>query len=238
MYPISLDLSTTRIALIGNGTATLRRLEQLDADNARHVTLFADAPCPALAKAAGSRLRACLPDTDDLKATQIVMIVGIDEERAETIADQAHKLNKLVNVEDVKHLCDFHFISFMRRGDLLLTVSTGGKSPALGGRIRKELEELFGNEWEERLENIAEKRRVWKRAGYSTEEILKLSDEYMYMRNWFSNHTLTSPPSLQREGASTVGAATNPLPKGEGGEGTGRAGEGDEATHHNKGKAA
>ena len=50
----------------------------------------------------------------------------------------------LVNVEDRPALCDFHSVAEVRRGDLLLTVSTGGASPGLAARIRARLAAEFG----------------------------------------------------------------------------------------------
>ena len=42
------------------------------------------------------------------------------------MAARCRALGRLVNVEDVKPLCDFHTPSQVRRGDLLLSISTGG----------------------------------------------------------------------------------------------------------------
>ena len=52
----------------------------------------------------------------------------------------------------------------VRRGDLLLTVSTGAKSPGLAARIRARLEVEYGPEWDDHLEHLARKRAAW-RAG-------------------------------------------------------------------------
>ena len=47
----------------------------------------------------------------------------------------------------------------VRRGDLLLTVSTGGISPALSRQIRLQLEEQFGPEYGQLLEILAKTRQ-------------------------------------------------------------------------------
>ena len=53
----------------------------------------------------------------------------------------------------------------MRRGDLLLTVSTGGRSPALSRRLCRFLAEVFGPEWQARLDRLAGLRAGWRRDG-------------------------------------------------------------------------
>lgn len=45
-----------------------------------------------------------------------------------------------VNVVDVKELCTFYFPAIVKRGDVVVGISTGGKSPALAARVRRELE--------------------------------------------------------------------------------------------------
>ena len=57
----------------------------------------------------------------------------------------------MVNIVTHPELCDFSIPSVIERGDLKITVSTNGKSPALSKKIRKELEERFGNEYSELL---------------------------------------------------------------------------------------
>jgi precorrin-2 dehydrogenase/sirohydrochlorin ferrochelatase len=60
-------------------------------------------------------------------------------------------------MDDVEH-CDFAAPAVVRRGDLLIAVSTGGRSPALARRLREELEARFGDEWAAALDLLAEVR--------------------------------------------------------------------------------
>ena len=53
----------------------------------------------------------------------------------------------LVNVADDPDHCNFIVPSTLRRGDLVIGVSTGGQSPALAASLRRELERALGPEY-------------------------------------------------------------------------------------------
>ena len=77
----------------------------------------------------------------------------------------ARRLGVLCNVVDVPELCDFYYPAVVRRGSLQVAISTGGESPALAQRLRKELEAQFGpayGQW------VAELGRVRKRIRTSS----------------------------------------------------------------------
>jgi precorrin-2 dehydrogenase/sirohydrochlorin ferrochelatase len=53
----------------------------------------------------------------------------------------------LCNIADVPDICNFILPSIIRRGDLVIAVSTSGKSPAFAKKLRKDLEKNFGDEY-------------------------------------------------------------------------------------------
>jgi precorrin-2 dehydrogenase/sirohydrochlorin ferrochelatase len=155
------------VALIGRGHAAERRLQLLDEGGAPRLTVFSDQPSVGLAARAGARLRRRLPEVAELSAFALLWVVDLPLAEAAPLARAARGAGCLVNVEDVIAFCDFHNPAQVRRGDLLLTVSTGGRSPGLAARIRSELARTFGPEWADRLNRIAAKRAVWRRPGRS-----------------------------------------------------------------------
>lgn len=61
------------------------------------------------------------------------------------------------SVDDPEH-CDFIYPAVARRGVLQIAVSTGGRSPALAARLRRELERRFGPEWGAWVEDLGRRR--------------------------------------------------------------------------------
>lgn len=185
MIPVALDPWNVTFAVAGNAYLALRRLRMLRRAGA-DAWLFADAPSPALAAEAGAALRLRLPDDDDLQALGLLWIVDVPETVAAALAARARALRVLVNVEDRPALCDFHSVAEVRRGDLLLTVSTGGAAPGLAGSIRRSLETCFAPDWAERVDEIGGLRRQWREDGETMPEIAGRIDALVEDRCWLS----------------------------------------------------
>ena len=184
MIPVIVDPQRVAIALVGRGGAAERRLDLLFESGAERLTIFSDRPSPELAARAGGRLQRRLPELADLTAVALVWIVDLPLAEAVPLARMARAAGCLVNVEDVIALCDFHNPAQVRRGDLLLTVSTGGRSPGLAARIRGELARAFGPEWAERLNAIAARRSAWRHRGRPLGELARLTNATIDGNGW------------------------------------------------------
>ena len=77
------------------------------------------------------------------------MAVAATDERPlnKKVAYEAARRNILVNVVDEPALCNFIVPSVVSRGGLVVAISTGGSSPALAKKIRKDIEEEFGSHY-------------------------------------------------------------------------------------------
>jgi precorrin-2 dehydrogenase/sirohydrochlorin ferrochelatase len=184
MIPIVLDPDMTRMALIGRGEVACSRLTWLEQGGVEDIAIYSDNPSLGLEQAVGSRLRRRLPDAAELAGFQVVWIADLPVDLALPLAADIRRNGGLVNVEDVKSGCDFHNPALVRRGDLLLTVSTNGKSPGLAARIRRQLATTFGPEWGDRLAHIGRKRNAWKRRERSLEDLATLTDATIDAKGW------------------------------------------------------
>jgi precorrin-2 dehydrogenase/sirohydrochlorin ferrochelatase len=204
MFPIVLDLAQARVALVGNGAAALRRLALLDDDAAQHVTVYADDPLPDLVRAAGSRLRRALPGAAELAGAQIVFAVDLPAADLAAVSATARAVGVLVNIEDQPALSSFHSPALLRRGDLLIAVSTNGQSPGLARRVKRFLAALFGAEWQSRLDALASLRQGWREAGAGAAEIARWTDDWIDRHHWLGAGDgeagrLAAPPAARSD---------------------------------------
>lgn len=184
MIPVSLDPGALTIALAGHGAAALRRWRLLAEGGAARALCFADAPDPALAAEAETRYRSGLPDDEALARLDVLWIVGMPDDAAARLATAARRHKVLVNVEDRRDQCLFHNTAEVRRGDLLLTVSTNGRSPGLAQRIRAQLAAMFGPEWGDRLGLLTAQREAWRVEGCDIPELAARTDAFLKQTGW------------------------------------------------------
>ncbi|HKE34704.1 MAG TPA: bifunctional precorrin-2 dehydrogenase/sirohydrochlorin ferrochelatase [Candidatus Acidoferrum sp.] len=116
--------------------------------------------------------RACEPT--DLEGMFLVVAATNSQELHENIHAEARRRGVLCNVVDVPELCDFYYPAVVQRGALQIAVSTSGQSPALAQRLRKELEEQFGPEYEAWLHQLGEEREKLFAAKIDSEERKRL----------------------------------------------------------------
>jgi precorrin-2 dehydrogenase/sirohydrochlorin ferrochelatase len=94
----------------------------------------------------------------DLEGAFICVAHSPEAAERDAIARAARERGVLVNLMDDVPNCDFAAPAVVRRGDLVLAISTGGRSPALARKLREGLEDRFGSEWAEVLEVLREVR--------------------------------------------------------------------------------
>ena len=184
MLPIILDVSSLKVAVIGNGLQAVKRLDMLRDADVSEIDIFSPDPGNEMKAAAGNMMKLRLPSVEDISSYAIIFIANLEAEEVEKLAGQAREQGVLVNVEDVKPLCDFHVPSIIRRGKLLLTASTGGVSPALARRLREFLAARFVPVWADRLEIIGAARHKWRDEGLSFGEVTKNTNDLIDKEGW------------------------------------------------------
>jgi len=87
----------------------------------------------------------------DLEGMFLVIGATDDEILNRQISRDAEVRNTLCNIADRPEVCNFILPSIVQRDDLVLTISTSGRSPAMAKKLRKKLEDQFGEEYGEFL---------------------------------------------------------------------------------------
>ena len=159
MFPIALDLTRIPIFLAGQGELLEKRRR-------------------ALAEYGATQF------VGNIEQATIVLVAGLQRNEAEALVKQAHTLGKLANVEDINDLCDFYFTANIRRGDLVIAVSTSGASPTLARRVRDVIATWFGPEWAERTQAVLAARRQWKAEGQDMQQVVENTDRLLAEKAW------------------------------------------------------
>jgi precorrin-2 dehydrogenase len=159
-YPVFLDLHGKPVVVIGGGKVAERKALTLLTCGAR-ITVVSPAltkrlSCLAQAGAIHHRNRRWRPS--DLQEAFLVIATTNDRKDNAEIAGRVDTRSRLVNIADDPARCNVIAPSVIARGDLIIAVSTSGRSPALARRIRRELERSFGAEYARFLRLLGEVR--------------------------------------------------------------------------------
>jgi precorrin-2 dehydrogenase/sirohydrochlorin ferrochelatase len=179
LFPMFLKLSARHCLVVGAGTIAESKIASLLEAGGR-VRVVAPEASPQVRSWAQSntiewRQRPFEPD--DLEGMFLVVGATSSTELHERIFEEATERRVLCNVVDVPPLCDFYYPAVVQRGALQIAISTTGQSPALAQRLRKQLEEQFGPEYEEWLAQLGEAREKLLSSKLDPEERKRLLHE-------------------------------------------------------------
>jgi siroheme synthase-like protein len=168
-FPVNLNLHGRPVLVVGGGRIALRKVEQL---------LMADAEVTVLSPLFVDEFHA-LPVTlvqreyvsSDVDAFRLVITATGNMPVNQQIFDECEAKGIWINSADDPDRCSFTLPAAFRRGALMVTVSTGGASPALASWLRSRLEEAIGPEFTDVVARLAIERSAVHAAGQSTEDI-------------------------------------------------------------------
>ena len=167
-YPVNLVLDGRSCLVVGGGKVALRKVEGLLACGGR-VTVVAPSVDSEVRAHAGVILVERAWQPDDLEGMWLVIAATDDPAVNGAVYAEGERRGVWVNGADDPANCSFTLPSVVRRGDLQVTVSTSGRSPALATWLRRRLEGEIGPEYAVLLDLLATERDGLKAAGRSTE---------------------------------------------------------------------
>ena len=151
LFPIFLKLENMRVLLVGGGNVGLEKLGAILRNSpATAVTVVAARFLPELRELADRYPKVQLherPYQDtDLNGKDILFLATDDPALHRYIGTAAAARQLLTNVADTPELCDFYLSSVLQKGDLKIAISTNGKSPTVGKRLREVLADVLPSE--------------------------------------------------------------------------------------------
>ncbi|MBN2125113.1 MAG: bifunctional precorrin-2 dehydrogenase/sirohydrochlorin ferrochelatase [Deltaproteobacteria bacterium] len=178
-YPICVDLEGKKALVVGGGRVAERKICTLLEYGARVFVVARDLT-PLLARYAEQGKVTILGggfQEENLEGVFLVVAATDDSLTNRRVSESARERGLLVNAVDQPADCNFIVPSVLRRGDLSISVSTSGKSPALARRIREGLEKRFGPEYGSFLALMGHVRREILSRGLSQEENSRMFHE-------------------------------------------------------------
>jgi precorrin-2 dehydrogenase/sirohydrochlorin ferrochelatase len=160
-YPVFLNLRGANCLVVGGGAVAQRKVEMLLQAGA-DVTVISPQLTSGLRRLVTRRRvthRPRLYRKGDLNNYSLIYAATDDSRVNRGVASEGKRSKVLVNVVDRPRLSNFIAPAIVKRGDLIVAISTGGASPALAKKIRLDLDQLFGKEYHEALQLLAAVRR-------------------------------------------------------------------------------
>ena len=139
-FPFMIQMDDKKCLIVGGGKVAARKAEQMLSFGAV-VTLIAPDVSQGIYDYKCDRLHIIEREAviDDIDGADVVIMATDDSGLNEHFAKECRDRRILVNVVDVKKDCDFYFPAIIKQGDVVISVSTGGSSPLLAAKIKKDI---------------------------------------------------------------------------------------------------
>jgi precorrin-2 dehydrogenase/sirohydrochlorin ferrochelatase len=150
-YPLYIDIEGKKCAVVGGGDVAERKVVSL-VECGADVHVISPEFTPALKRLAEEgrvKLIRRGYKPGDLEGAALAIVATDDNDLNRQVHKEASENKIPVNVVDTPELCSFIVPSTVRRGDLIISISTSGSCPALAKNIRKQLQQAFGDEYAE-----------------------------------------------------------------------------------------
>lgn len=176
-YPINIDIRSRIVTIVGGGAVAERKCRTLLEAGAT-VRIIAPRLSPGLQGLLKTGMIAHVAREyrrGDLAGSFLVFVATGNRTVSMAVAEEVTEWRILANIADMPERSDFTTPATVVRGDLLLTVSTGGTCPILAGEVRGELDARYGEEYAVTLRvlgAVRERLLAQKRGAHVTREIL------------------------------------------------------------------
>ncbi len=159
-YPVTMNIEGRRCVVIGGGPVAEHKCHGL-LDAGALVTVIAQSVTDELERMARQgrvELRTRSYSYGDLEGAFLAVAATDDPNVHSRVFKEGEERGVLVNAVDDSEHCHFAVPSVLRRGDLAVAISTGGKAPALAKHLRSELDRQLGPELAAVVDLLAEVR--------------------------------------------------------------------------------
>jgi siroheme synthase-like protein len=172
-YPVNLLVTDRRCVVVGAGRVATRKIAALlEAGAAVHVVAPELSPEVQAWQAAGAvTVDQRAFGAADLDGAWLATTATPDPAVNQAVYDAGQARRVFVNSADDPDRCSFTLMSVVRQGDLVVTIGTGGRSPALATYLKDHVAAEMGPEWGVLLDLLSDERERLRSAGTSSETL-------------------------------------------------------------------
>jgi siroheme synthase-like protein len=170
-YPVFLDIAGKPVVVIGGGAIALQKVEGL-VDAGAAVTVVSPElsdEMAALREAAKFMYVKRAYEPGDLEGYELAFVATDNYEENKRVWQEGRERHIWVNAVDDIPNCDFIMPGIVKKGELILAISTSGTSPAMARKVREDLETFLTEEDAELLDLAAEVRREFRADGLTVQ---------------------------------------------------------------------
>ena len=170
--PINALVRGRRVLVVGAGRIAARKIEPL-LDLGATVEVVDPSPGDEVRAWAGAgrlTLHERRFEPADVDGAWLVFTATDDPEVNRSVYNAGEAARVWVNSADDPANCSFTLMSVVRRSDLVITIGTGGRSPALATHLRRKWEQELGPEYETLLDLLSDARERLRASGRSSED--------------------------------------------------------------------
>lgn len=157
-FPLFIEMNNLPVLVVGAGKVAYRKVSSLLKYGAK-IKVISPTKCEEFNNIISKIEFVCREFLiDDLVGMKMVIVATSNHSVNKYISDECKKQEIPINVVDVPNLCDFYFPGLIKRGNLVIGISTGGRVPYLAREIRKLVEDYFPSELDKDIERLGKLR--------------------------------------------------------------------------------
>ncbi|KOA20697.1 siroheme synthase [Clostridium homopropionicum DSM 5847] len=128
---------------------------------------------------------------EDILAAEIIIAATDNKLLNSHISEVCKRNNKMVNVVDVKEECSFVFPAIIKNQELVVSIATGGNSPAMAAKIKRDIEKYIPEYYGELIEVLGEQREYIKKEVPNTEYRKQVYNELIALAQLYGRNITT-----------------------------------------------